>query len=274
MSTYQSGYAEINGATIYYEVKGEGRPVLLLHGFPLDSRMWDDQFEELSKYYQVIRFDYAGCGKSSHHDEDYSLVEDAKSILTFLGVEKTNLVGLSVGGNLAMDFTLAYPEMVDKLIVASSGLLGWSDYSQERQNYNKEVNELFQKESLEAAVKLMCKAWVAGPFRSIDVIHPTLIEKYSAMLSGNLTSDSGKGKMILPETKTMELVGNISVPTLIISPDIDFPDFSAISEFLHEKITDSQLVVIPGTAHMINMERPLEFNQLVVEFLNRTMIRS
>ncbi|MDR6122022.1 3-oxoadipate enol-lactonase [Bacillus sp. SLBN-46] len=268
MSTYQSGFAEINGATIFYEVKGEGRPVLLLHGFPLDSRMWDDQFEEFSNYYQVIRFDYAGCGKSSHHDEDYSLVEDAKNLLLYLGVVKVNLVGLSVGGNLAMDFTLTYPEMVNQLIVASSGLLGWTDYSPERQKYNKEVNELFQKESLEEAVELMCKAWVAGPLRSIDDIQPAIVEKYAAMLSANLTRVSGKGKMILPETKTIELVGNISVPTLIISPDIDFPDFSAISEFLHEKITDSQLVVIPGTAHMINMEKPLEFNQLVLEFLN------
>ncbi|MGG3560304.1 alpha/beta hydrolase [Neobacillus rhizosphaerae] len=274
MSTYQTGYAEINGATLFYEIKGEGRPVLLLHGFPLDSRMWDDQFEEFSKYYRVIRFDYAGCGKSSHHDEDFSLVEDAKNLLFYLGVAKVDLVGLSVGGNLAMDFTLAYPEMVDKLIVASSGLLGWSDYSLERQTYNKEVNELFQKESLEAAVELMSKAWVAGPFRSIDEINPAIIEKYAAMLTGNLTRENGTGKMILPKTKTMELVGNITVPTLIISPDIDFPDFSAISKFLHERITDSQLVVIPGTAHMMNMEKPLEFNQLVVEFLNRTLLRS
>lgn len=274
MSTYQSGFAEINGATLFYEVKGDGQPVLLLHGYPLDSRMWDDQFEEFSKYYQVIRFDYAGCGKSSHHDEDYSLVEDVKGLLAFLGVSKVDLVGLSVGGNLAMDFTLAYPEMVNKLIVASSGLLGWIDYSFERQNYNKELTELFQNQSHEEAVKLMCKSWVAGPFRSIDEINPAIVEKYADMLSGNLTRENGKGKMILPETKTMEMVGNISVPTLIISPDIDFPDFSAISEFLHEKIADSQLVVIPGTAHMINMEKPLEFNQLVLKFLNSAIIRS
>lgn len=268
MSTYQSGSAKINGATLFFEVKGDGQPVLLLHGYPLDSRMWDDQFEEFSKYSQVIRFDYAGCGKSSHHDEDYSLIEDVKGLLACLGVSKVDLVGLSVGGNLAMDFTLAYPEMVNKLIVASSGLLGWSDYSLERQNYNKELTELFQKQSHEEAVKLMCKSWVAGPFRSIDEINPAIVEKYADMLSGNLTRENGKGKMILPETKTMEMVGNISVPTLIISPDIDFPDFRAISEFLHEKIADSQLVVIPGTAHMINMEKPLEFNQLVLKFLN------
>lgn len=268
MSTYQFGFAEINGTTLFYEVKGDGQPVLLLHGYPLDSRMWDDQFEEFSKYSQVIRFDYAGCGKSSHHDEDYSLVEDVKGLLACLGVSKVDLVGLSVGGNIAMDFTLAYPEMVNKLIVASSGLLGWIDYSLERQNYNKELTELFQKQSHEEAVKLMCKAWVAGPFRSIDEINPAIVEKYADMLSGNLTRENGKGKMILPETKTMEMVGNISVQTLIISPDIDFPDFSAISEFLHEKFADSQLVVIPGTAHMINMEKPLEFNQLVLKFLN------
>lgn len=268
MSSYQSGFAEINGASLFFEVKGEGRPVLFLHGYPLDSRMWDSQFEEFSKNYQVIRFDYAGCGKSGHHEEDYSLVEDVKSLLAFLGISKVDLVGLSVGGNLGIDFTLAYPEMVNRLVVASSGLLGWTDFSSERQKYNKEVNELFHQQAHEEAVRVMCKAWVAGPFRSIEAINPAIVEKYTEMLSGNLTRENGKGKMILPETKTMEMVGNISAPTLIISPDIDFPDFRAISVYLHEKIADSQLIVIPGTAHMINMEKPLEFNQIVVEFLN------
>jgi 3-oxoadipate enol-lactonase len=76
MSTYQSGLADINGAKIYYEINGQGDPILLLHGYPLDSRMWDAQFEELAKHFKAIRFDFAGNGKSTVHDNDFSLVDD------------------------------------------------------------------------------------------------------------------------------------------------------------------------------------------------------
>ncbi|MED4203015.1 alpha/beta fold hydrolase [Neobacillus mesonae] len=261
----KTGFVEVNGAQLYYEVKGAGQPVLMLHGYPLDSRMWDYQFEELAKDFQVIRFDYAGAGKSEAHNQDFSLVEDIKDLLAFLGVEKVNIIGLSVGGNLAMDFTLTYPELVEKLILVSTGLLGWSKFSLERQQYNATLRECIDEKKV---IELMCKAWVAGPFRSVDEIQPEIIEKYSTMLRTNLARENGKGKIILPETKTIDRVCNITKPTLIISPDVDFPDFEAIADFLHKKIKGSEKVVIPGTAHLLNMEKPREFNELVLNFLN------
>lgn len=261
-----SGFAEINGAKLYYEMKGEGQPVLMLHGYPLDSRMWDAQFDAFAKRFQTIRFDFSGLGKSGAHDQDFSFVEDIKGLLEFLEVEKVNLIGLSVGGNLGMDFSLAYPEMVDKLVLVSTGLLGWSEFSPERQKYNEELREYRDQEKV---IELMCKAWLAGPFRSIDEISPDILENYSTMLRANLPRENGKGKMILPETKTIDAIENISVPTFIVSPDVDFPDFSAIAQFLHQKIKDSMMIVIPGTAHLINMEKPNEFNQIVVDFLKK-----
>jgi 3-oxoadipate enol-lactonase len=270
--SYQSGFVEINGADLFYEVKGEGHTVLLLHGYPLDSRMWDDQFEELSQNYQVIRFDYAGCGKSGPHNHEYSIVADVKGLLSFLQVKKMDLIGLSVGGNVAMDFTLAYPEMVEKLVLVSTGILGWSEFSEERKSYNQGLNELFQNGLNDKAVEFMCKAWLAGPFRSMAEINPALVQKYKTMLTDNLLRENAK--MTLPKVRTIDLVNRISAPTLILSPDIDFPEFKTIAQFIHEKITVSKLAVISGTAHMIPMEKPLEFNRLVVEFLQRSEIRS
>lgn len=260
-----TGFAEINGAKLYYEMKGEGQPVLMLHGYPLDSRMWDAQFETLAEHFQAIRFDFAGLGKSDVHDQDFSLVEDIHGLLAFLKVERVNIIGLSVGGNLGMDFTLAYPEMVNKLLLVSTGLLGWSDFSPERQKYNAELRECSNQEKI---IELMCKAWVAGPFRSTDEINQDILDKYSLMLTDNLARENGNGKMILPETKTLDRVENISAPTVIVSPDVDFPDFIKIADFLHEKIKHSQKVVLPGTAHMLNMEKPYEFNELVIKFFN------
>ena len=267
ITTSQTGLAEINGAKLYYEVKGEGQPLLLVHGYPLDSRMWDLQFETLSQHFKVIRFDFAGHGHSAVHDNDFDLVEDIKELLDYLGMKKTHLAGLSIGGNLCMDFTLSYPEMVEKLILVSTGLLGWTEFSPERKNYLEEFTKCQQKGSLEDITQLMAKAWVAGPFRSIDEMNSEVVQNYSTMIRNNLTREKGKGKMILPEKKTIEVVENISVPTLIVSPDIDFPDFKAIAYYLNEQIENSQMVVLPVTAHLLNMEKPNEFNQHVLNFL-------
>jgi 3-oxoadipate enol-lactonase len=267
ITTAQTGLAEINGAKLYYEVKGEGQPLLMIHGYPLDSRMWDSQFEDLSQHFKVIRFDFAGHGKSAVHDNDFDLVEDIKGLLNYLGIKKTHLAGLSVGGNVSMDFTLSYPEMVEKLILVSTGLLGWTEFSAERKSYAEELTKCQQNGTQDEVIQLMSKAWLAGPFRSIKELSTDLVEHYSLMIKTNLTRENGKGKMILPQKKTIELVEKISVPTLIISPDIDFPDFKTISHYLNEKITNSQMVVLPDTAHLLNMEKPDEFNQRVLNFL-------
>jgi 3-oxoadipate enol-lactonase len=176
-------------------------------------------------------------------------------------------MGLSIGGNLSMDFTLTYPDMVEKLILVSTGLLGWTEFSPERKSYLEELNKCYEKKELEEVINLMCKAWVAGPFRSLDEVDESVIENYSTMIRNNLSRENGTGKMILPETKTIELVENISSPTLIVSPDVDFPDFQAIAAYLNGKINNSQMVILQGTAHLLTMEKPDQFNQLVLNFL-------
>ncbi|WP_442599685.1 alpha/beta fold hydrolase [Neobacillus sp. D3-1R] len=267
MITLKSGFAEVNGAKIFYEMKGEGQPIVMIHGHPLDSRMWDYQFDVFSEKYQVIRFDLAGYGQSGVHENDFSLVEDIKGLLDYLKIEQIHLIGLSVGGMLSMDFTLAYPERVNKLILVSSGLLGWNELSPERQRFNEELNAAYEKGDQEVVIELMTKSWVAGPFRELYEVNENVPKLFSEMVKNNFSKERGTGKMILPPTKTIDLVDHIKVPTLIVTPEMDFPEFSAISEYLNHTISDSQKVIINGTAHMINMEKPKEFNEVVLKFL-------
>jgi 3-oxoadipate enol-lactonase len=266
VSSYRSGFAEINGTNIYFEMKGDGHPLVMIHGQPLDSSMWDAQFEEFSKRFQTIRFDLASYGKSSSHNNDYSWVEDLKGILEFLEIKSTHLMGFSVGGMLAMDFTLAFPNFVDKLILVSTGLVGWSEYSAERQKFNQELYESNQQGNQENSIQLMAK-WVTGPFRTMEEVDQNVTTKFIEMVRNSFSKERGDGKMILSESKTIDLVEEIEVPTLIISPDVDFPEFISIAKFLNDKIQDSEMVIIPETAHMINLEKPTEFNQKVLSFL-------
>ena len=137
MVASQASFAAINGTKMYYEIKGEGHPLVMIHGLPVDSRMWDAQFDELSKQFQVIRFDLPGYGRSHVHHEDYHLLKDIKSLLEYLNIERMNLLGLSVGGKLGIEFTIEHPEMVDSLIVASTGLTGWSEVSPQNKSMMK-----------------------------------------------------------------------------------------------------------------------------------------
>src|SRR5260370_38118700 len=120
----RTGFVETNGTKLYYEMMGEGHPLVLLHGGYMDRRIWDDQFAAFAQNYQVIRYDIRGFGKSALPQVPYADWQDLFNLLTFLDVEKAHLLGLSLGGVIALDFTLMYPEMVDALILVGSPVPG------------------------------------------------------------------------------------------------------------------------------------------------------
>src|SRR4051812_14421100 len=115
-SGLQTGFAEVNGTRLYYEVAGTGHPLTLIHGGLVNRRLWDDQFDVFAQHYRVVRFDMRGFGDSGlirATGEKISLEKDVYDLLQFLDIEKTYVLGLSMGGAISIDFTLRYPEMVD-----------------------------------------------------------------------------------------------------------------------------------------------------------------
>lgn len=106
--TLKTGFANIEGRKVYYEVKGEGPVVVLIHGFSLDTRMWDDQFDVLAKNYHVVRYDVSGYGRSSIPDRKISAVGELNELLRILDIQKATIVGMSMGGAIAINFTLEY----------------------------------------------------------------------------------------------------------------------------------------------------------------------
>lgn len=121
----RTGFVDTSGTQLYYEMMGEGHPLVLLHGGYMDRRMWDDQFAVFAQNYRVIRYDIRGFGKSALPQVPYADRQDLFNLLTFLDVEKTYLLGLSLGGEVALDFTLEYPGMVEALILVGSPVPGY-----------------------------------------------------------------------------------------------------------------------------------------------------
>ena len=123
----KSGFAEVNGTRLYYEVAGSGDPIVLIHGNFGDRRYWDNQFEAFSKGYKVLRYDVRGFGKSADPvaGEPWMPTEDIRALLAYFGMSKAHIVGFSMGCGQAVDFVLSHPEMCHSLIAVGPWVAGY-----------------------------------------------------------------------------------------------------------------------------------------------------
>ncbi len=270
----QTGYAKLNDTILYYEVAGEGREghsLVLLHGGLVDSGSWDDQFSDFAEHYQVIRYDMRGYGKSGRLKADtkpYSLRQDLYALLQFLGIEKTYLIGLSMGGGLEIDFTLDHPEMVDALILVGTGLSGFESKDSDNPLW-AEADKAFKNRDIPRAVEITLRIWTDGPERSPEEVDAEVRERVRAMSTFNFSrpDDQDAPEPLELEPPAISRLSEIHAPTLIVVGDKDVRDILTIADILEKGIAGAKKVVIPGTAHHLNMEKPAEFNRAVLDFL-------
>ena len=260
------GFAEVNGAQLYYEEAGNGYPLLLIHGGLVHSSMWDDQFEAFTRHFQVIRFDLRGFGRSSPPAGEYAYHEDARGLLDALSVRQAHVIGLSMGGKIAIDFALAHPERVTALVPVASALSGYG-FSESTVRRIVEADNLLEAGKIAAGVELENRLWVDGPARTPETVDPGVRERVRTMNTANYQRATGEGIELDLEPPAIDRLSEIGVPTLVIAGDQDVPDILAIAERLRRDIAGARLVIISDTAHQLNMEQPDEFNRIVLEFL-------
>jgi 3-oxoadipate enol-lactonase len=260
----QTGFADVNGTRLYYEMAGVGHPLVLIHGNTLDTRMWDDQFEVFAQHYQVIRYDMRGYGKSDipQTEERYAPADDLMHLLKHFGLSHAHILGLSRGGAVAIDFALTYPDATDTLIAVDAGLGGykWRDFGTSQ----AEVRELGRTSGVEAARERWLNDALFAP--ALDNPHVAarlkrIVDDYSGWF---WLHDDPRRPVKSP---AIDQLGAITVPTLVVVGERDLPDFLAVAGVLQERIPDARKVVIPGVGHMSNMENPKRFNELVLGFL-------
>ncbi len=269
MKDSRSSIVQINGTRFAYEVAGEGHPLVLIHGGLVDGRSWNDQFDVFAQHYKVVRYDARGFGDSEVPTQPYSDVEDLYNLLTFLHIEKTYVLGLSRGGSVALDFTLVHPEIVDGLVLSNSGLDGYQ-LSPENNALLEEVDAALERNDVAQAVELENRMWIDGPERTPDQVNATVRERVREMNTHNYILTLGKNVASPAEVEPQAIsrLAEIQVPTLIIIGDKDVHDFIAISNLLVQSIVGAKKVVLPHVAHAPNMEKPEEFNQVVLNFLS------
>lgn len=262
----KSGRVEVgNGEKLYYEMAGRGRNMVLIHGGLADSRLWDDQFRAFAKHYRVVRYDLRGFGRSDFSMGPLSHVEDLAALLKFLRIRKATLVGLSLGGMVATDFTLEHPRMVERLILISSGLRAYQGIKNDKAI---EANKAAETEGLEKAIAL----WLDHPFFATGKNNPAYEQRMKAMLTDNFRTWGPTPAPIVwtwPSAPVIERLPTIKAPTLVVVGSEDFVNILAIADILATKIPGAQKILMAGVSHHLNMEKPQEFNQLVLDFLRR-----
>jgi pimeloyl-ACP methyl ester carboxylesterase len=235
-----------------------------VHGFSLDTRMWDDQFEHLAQDYHVIRYDLRGFGQSSlPTQESYSHGEDLHALLVHLGVEAAYLVGQSMGGECVVDFALTYPDTVRALILIDCGLSGfpWS------QSLSALMDAIW-KQATEGGTQAAKDTWLAHPFFAQALCQPMVAARLKQSMADYsgwhfVSSDPRQGI----EPPAIQRLNQIKVPMLIIVGENDVLDFLAMSDFLAQHVPNARKVLVAGAGHMVNMEAPDQINEAILHFL-------
>jgi pimeloyl-ACP methyl ester carboxylesterase len=255
---------EVNGETIAFERRGDGPPLVLVHGAVSDSRNWRTQLDELSDEFTVVAWDAPGAGRSFDPAEDYGLHGFADCLAAFieaLGIERPHVLGLSFGSGVVLELFRRHPALPRSLVLASA-YAGWRgslgpDVAEERRQWGlraaerprdefvRDFNETLFTESVPAEL-------VAEMSEITEDYHPAGLRAMS-----NAFADAD----------LRDMLPTIDVPTLLLYGDADKRSPVSVGEELHAQIPGSRFVVIEGPGHMVNMETPERFNDEVRSFL-------
>jgi pimeloyl-ACP methyl ester carboxylesterase len=258
--------AFINGARIHYERSGSGFPVLFIHAGIADARMWEPQAKAWATRFDMIRPDLRGFGDSELPPVRYSSRKDLVGLLDHLGVERAHVVGCSMGGTAAVDFALEYPERVERLVLIAGGVSG-SNLGKADAALFADVEAADKAGDMDAVNRAEVRLWVDGPRRS-EGSAPAAVRNLVLDMNGRaLKTDWASAEDQGIDRPAITRLRDITAPTLVIVGDQDLPHAFANADVITSKVPGARKAIIKDAAHLASLERPEEFNRVVLDFL-------
>ncbi|MFN8467739.1 MAG: alpha/beta hydrolase [Caldilineaceae bacterium] len=266
----ESGYVKNGSAFLYYELAGEGQPIVLIHAGVADSRQWNNEFADFAQNYRVLRYDLRGYGKSNPVDGEFSHLDDLTALLDYLAFQQpTVLVGCSMGGGLALDFALEHPGRVKALVLVGSNPSG---FELDVPNHPKAAAaaEAYNAGNLDLVAELEAQVWFDGMGRTPQQVDQAMRKLALEMNRHALAHDAKHLGKCLPngERPGAGRLEELKVPVLVIIGEHDIPYLHAAADYMVEKIPSALKVVLPDAAHLPNMEHPDQFQRVVRSFLD------
>lgn len=266
MGISKSNFLKINNASLFYSMTGEGEPLVLIHGNFNDSRIWEYQIESLSNYYNVICYDLRGYGQSDSPVSSFSHFEDLKELFESLEIQKGTIIGSSLGGSVAIDFALQYPEFVKALILVTPSINGCRYPLRVTFEAIKSMSLLKSKGFEIAIQKFICNPYWEYLFPPQH--RQEAREKVLRTIRTQKNFYSWDFKLAVPRKPyANKLLSEIHVPTLIILSDLDKAFNIKVGEHVHKSIENSKKSVLSDCGHLPFIEKPDEFNTVVLDFL-------
>lgn len=261
-------YRTSNGPMAYRDY-GEGPkdPLILLHAFPLNSRMWQPQAEAVSEDRRVVTPDYQGFGRSPHtpaQPDVHYYAESVRGLLDRLGLERVVLGGISMGGYVAFECLRLFPERISGLVLANTR----SDPdSEEARETRKEMARRVADEGVEVLVELQMQRLLS---RNTLENKAEVVELVKAMIL-EATPDGVVAALgaLRDRPDSTPLLPEIGVPTLVVGGAEDAISMPEVMADMAAKIQGSRHVVLEDAGHLSNLESPEEFNRALQDFLKK-----
>jgi len=259
----RTGFIEVNDGKLFYEEAGEGEIIVMIHDGILHRVTWDAQFEALAEEYRVVRYDRRGYGDSSKAEAKYSDIEDLEMVFAQLNIREAVVMGMSYGGSLAIDFTLANPDRVTKIVLVGSIVSGYG-YSEHMWNRGGHLT----KETWESPEALRRYFFEKDPYtvweenKEARAKGLRMIEKYPHNM------DMERYKLLQgPQRPALGRLDEIKVPVLIVVGEYDIPDVHAHAGVIETGISGSKRVIVNNAGHHVPTEQPEILNELILKFV-------
>jgi pimeloyl-ACP methyl ester carboxylesterase len=261
-----SFFASADGNIAYLDT-GTGDPVVLLHSGYVDHRLFEAQIPVLAAGHRVIAVDVRGHGWTANATKPFRWADDLADLLRHLDAGPAVLAGVSMGGAIAGDTAIEYPELVRGIVLSGASV---SDFQYTHEATRKSVAEshrTLHSGDIEGWLKIFLRA-VAGPFRSPDELDPRILDHLRDMALHTIAKHTpGERNWHVPMTDTWSRVPKIDVPVLTVNGTLDSPDLLADAELFAGTVRNGRSVLVEGTSHYPNLEKPEEFNAIVLDFL-------
>ena len=256
-----SSFVPVVGSRLYYQESGTGaEAVVLIHDGAVNSVVWDDVWPAFCQHFHTVRYDRRGYGRSPATTEWYAETEDLAALLRHIGVTHATLVGSSHGGEISINFALDFPELVRRLVLVGA-VVGGFPYSAHFQSRIWNNFGLMRKGDIPGGLRVWSNdKYLIAPGN--DAARKKLLD----LLLAN-PQDLTHADQILTPKPALTRLGEIKVPTLILLGEVDHPDVHVHAGAIEAGIPCARRTIIPGTGHIMYLEKPEEFAQTVIDFV-------
>ncbi len=260
-----NGAVKVNGVSLHYEIVGQGEPLILIEGLGTATWLWWKQVPELSRHFRVVAYDLRGSGWSDKPDEPYSIpmfADDLADLMDALRIKQAHVLGISLGGYIAQEFALRYPQKVKRLILCSTGTNGPHATPPTPDIIVALMTPVAGQGDLRSRIALSLSAEYAAT-------NPSDVEQMMAWRLDNPQPAYAYNRQLMSAVGwTSEgRLGEITMPTLVMAGSEDRVVPPQNADVLVAGIPHAEKVILQGAGHLINVEKPDQFNKEVIRFL-------